>query len=276
MRLHQPVGILLLFWPCAWAIMLAGGDLPLILLFLAGSVVMRAAGCIINDLTDRKLDSQIERTRSRPLASGELSEIQAILLLVLLLCIGLAIALMLPPVVIKLAVAVMPLIILYPWMKRITWWPQLFLGLTFNWGALMGWAAVRGEIELPAVMLYIAGIFWTLGYDTIYAHQDKRDDIKAGIKSTALKLGRYSKLFIALFYIAMIAVLMSIGAWLHPPLHYYLFTGVMGVMLLAQVAYVRLDDAASCFSAFASNAWGGGIYFAACLVASHGGDFQAF
>ncbi|MFN3700520.1 MAG: 4-hydroxybenzoate octaprenyltransferase [Alphaproteobacteria bacterium] len=219
-RLDRPIGWWLLLLPAWWAIALAsvssGGELGggsafgllensarglmLMLLFLIGAIVMRAAGCVINDLWDRDIDRQVARTKIRPLASGELSARQALIFLGGLLLIGAAILFSLNGVSIILGLAALPLIALYPLMKRITYWPQLFLGITFNFGALIGWAAVTGEIGSAAILLYIGGIFWTLGYDTIYAHQDKEDDLLAGVKSTALRFGARSKYWVGTFY----------------------------------------------------------------------------
>lgn len=209
-RLDRPIGIWLLLLPGWWAVILASGGLAamglrewtLMALFAAGSVVMRAAGCVINDLWDRKLDQQVARTQSRPLASGALSPRQALIFLAGLLALGLLILLQMNGLTIMLGVLTLPLIILYPLMKRITWWPQAFLGLTFNFGILMGWSAVTGDITLSPILLYIGGIFWTLGYDTIYALQDQEDDALAGIKSTARLFGKEAHIAIMLFYIA--------------------------------------------------------------------------
>lgn len=268
LRLHQPTGIWLLLFPCWWALALAAGGRPplwLMLLFGLGAVVMRGAGCIVNDMADREFDRQVERTRLRPLASGEISMKQAFMLLLLLLCIAFLIALQMRPLVLWLAASSLILVVLYPFMKRITWWPQAFLGLTFNWGALMGWAAVEGRVGWPAVLLYTGGVFWTLGYDTIYAHQDKRDDIKVGVKSTALRLGEGTKKAVALFY-AVATLLWALAG-----------VGVMGkayllVSLLAaahfawQVITVKLDDPASCMRTFKSNTVLGWLILAGMII----------
>jgi len=208
MRLDRPIGIWLLLIPGLWSLALASNGIShfnittyyYITLFTIGSILMRGAGCIINDLWDRDLDKLVKRTKNRPIANGAISIKSAILFLATLLLTSLAILLQFNWLTIFLGLLVMPLIISYPLMKRITWWPQAFLGLTFNFSALMGWSAITGEITIPAFLLYIGGIFWTLGYDTIYAHQDKEDDAMAGIKSTALKFGNHSKLWVSIFY----------------------------------------------------------------------------
>lgn len=217
-RLDRPVGIWLLLLPCLISITLASGgllkmnghDYYLAFLFTAGAVIMRAAGCTINDLWDRELDKKVERTQGRPLAAGTITVPQAFAFLGILLVLGLMILLQLSFVTILLGLMAIPLVVLYPLMKRITWWPQAFLGITFNFGALMGWAAVTGVVGLPALLLYLAGFFWTLAYDTIYAHQDKDDDIKAGIKSSALRMDEKSKKGVVFFYItALILAILS-------------------------------------------------------------------
>lgn len=218
-RLDRPIGVWLLLLPGLWSIVLASGGVSglgahgwyLMALFCLGAVAMRAAGCVINDLWDRDLDSQVERTRQRPLASGVLSVKQALKFLLFLLFIGLCVLMQMNSMTIVLGFACVPLIILYPLMKRVTWWPQAFLGLTFNFSALMGWSAVSGQVGEPALWLYLGGIFWTLGYDTIYAHQDKEDDALVGIKSTALKFGERSWQWVAGFYGAAFVCLLFSG-----------------------------------------------------------------
>lgn len=204
-RLDRPIGTWLLLLPCWWSIALAapaGGwpNLWLMALFGVGAVVMRGAGCTINDILDRHLDAKVERTKVRPIPSGQVTVRQAIAFLVAQLLVGLLILVQLNPFAIAMGVGSLLLVATYPLMKRITWWPQAFLGLTFNWGALMGWAAVRGDIGWPAVLLYAGGILWTLGYDTVYAHQDREDDAHVGIKSTALLFGNDSRRWVGGFY----------------------------------------------------------------------------
>lgn len=266
MRLHRPTGIWLLLWPCWWSIALASDGLPslkLLGLFLAGAVVMRSAGCIFNDIVDRKFDKDVERTRTRPLASGEMKLPEALILLGLLLLVAFNIAFVMKPVVLKLATASLILVAAYPFMKRITWWPQAFLGLTFNWGALLGWAAVTGGVGLPALMLYLGGIGWTLGYDTIYAHQDKEDDIKIGVKSTALLLSKRSKIWIAGFYAVAVLFWILAGCLHHVGIPYYIGIAGVAIHCVWQVRSVKLDNAQSCLGVFTSNTMLGWIFFAA-------------
>jgi len=261
MRLHQPTGIWLLLWPCWWAILMAGENISLALLFyfLIGSVVMRGAGCIINDLWDRDIDRRVERTRNRPLASGELSVKQGLYLLAMLFLIAFIILLQLNLMVWLLAIASLFFVAVYPVMKRITWWPQAFLGLTFNFGALMGWAAVTGTVTTSALLLYAAGFFWTLGYDTIYAHQDKRDDTKVGVKSTALCLGTRTKTAVLGFYFLSTVCLMTAGWVSSQNTHYFFGVALFGLHLLWQIARVNLDNPADCMQVFKSNSLAGAL-----------------
>lgn len=265
MRLHQPTGIWLLLWPCWWALALASHGEPegrLLALFALGAIVMRGAGCIINDLIDREFDGKVERTRLRPLASGEITPRSAVLLLFLLLCVALFVALHMRPIVLLLAACALPLVAVYPFMKRITWWPQAFLGLTFNWGAWMGFAAVTGTIGLAAFALYAGCFFWTLGYDTIYAHQDVKDDEKIGVKSTARRLGNKSKYWIAGFYTLAIAG-WAIAGWLSSvkPVFY------IGLVVVAgnfswQVISLKPEKPENCGALFRSNTTIGWVVFA--------------
>lgn len=271
MRLHQPVGIWLLLWPCWWSITLASQGKPslaLLALFALGAIVMRSAGCIINDMADREFDKQVERTRNRPLACGALSMRQATMLLALLLMVAACIAFMLGWNVVVWSALSLPLVVTYPFMKRISWWPQLFLGFTFNWGALLGWVAVRGSIELPALLLYAGGIFWTLGYDTIYAHQDKIDDARAGIKSSALRLGNHTKRAVGIFYfIAIIA--WALAGWAAASgMMFYAFLALAQLHLGWQICHVDLDTPASARRIFVSNSKLGGLVFLATLLSS--------
>lgn len=269
LRLHQPTGIWLLLWPCWWALALASHGLPslrLLFLFGVGAVVMRGAGCIVNDMIDRDIDRQVERTKMRPLASGEITMTQASLVLLLLLFIALCIALQMKMIVVLLAFSSLALVVAYPFMKRVTWWPQLFLGLAFNWGALMGWAAVTGDIGSPAIALYIGSIFWTLGYDTIYAHQDTSDDSKIGVKSTALRLGKNSKYWIAGFYGCAVIAWSFAGVLNHNGPAYFASLFYAAFHFFYQVYGVDIDDPASCIRMFRSNTVLGWMVFAGLLV----------
>ena len=270
-RLDRPIGTWLLLFPCWWSLALAvepgaWPELWLMALFAIGAVAMRGAGCTINDMIDRDIDTKVARTATRPLASGALTMAQAWRFLALQLGIGLIVLLQLSWTAIWLGVASLALVATYPFMKRITWWPQAFLGLTFNWGALMGWAAVRDEIGWPAVLLYAAGFFWTLSYDTIYAHQDKSDDALIGVKSTALRLGADTKVWLIGFDIAMLLLLVAALAAAEVGWIADLALLAIGGHLLWQVRAVDLDDPTDCRVKFHSNRWIGWLLLAGIVL----------
>ena len=214
MRLDRPIGTWLLFWPCAWSVALAGvrGRWDLLLWFAFGAFAMRSAGCVYNDIVDRELDRSVERTRLRPLASGRVSVTAAWVLTILLCAIGLVVLLQLTRTAQIVALGSIALVAAYPFMKRITWWPQAWLGLVFSWGALVGWPAVTGRLEVPAMWLYAGTVAWVIGYDTLYAIQDKEDDALVGVKSSALRLGDSAPLGVAIFY-ALAVVLWGAAIW---------------------------------------------------------------
>ena len=262
-RLDRPIGIWLLLFPCWWSIILSTGGmanfslemLKNMALFAAGAFLMRAAGCIINDLWDRKLDAQVERTKTRPLAlaSGEISVFQALLFLTILLFLSLMILIMLPRLTILLGIFSLFLVIIYPKMKKLTWWPQLFLGFVFNWGILMGWATMTGELSWECLLLYIGGIFWTLGYDTIYSHQDKEDDALAGIKSTALLFEEKSKIYISIFYSLSLFFLITAKYAVSGSLLTPLLTTLMVIQIFWQIKAWDINSPKSCLRIFKSN-----------------------
>ena len=271
MRLHNLTGVYLLMWPGLWAITMASAHeptLPLstICIFVLGAFLMRSSGCIINDIIDRKLDAQVKRTKDRPLASGQISVWSAILLLILLLVMAASLVLFLNPTAIMMGYLAMIPVVIYPYMKRITYWPQAFLAITFNWGVLVGWAAVKESLSMPAFVLYAAAFFWTLGYDTIYALQDKEDDIAAGVKSTALKFGAHTKTFLYLFYgtanilLWVAAVMSGLGIWFHVLLIISL------LHLLWQVVTLNVDHPADCLRKFNSNSYYGALVLIGMLL----------
>src|SRR3954469_13094747 len=253
-RLDRPIGTWLLLFPCWWGLALAGSrDLFLYVLFAVGAVVMRGAGCTINDIIDRDLDGRVARTADRPLPSGAVTLTGAFAFLALELLLGLAILLLLRPLAIWVGVLSLVTIATYPLMKRVTWWPQIFLGLAFNWGVLMGWATVRENLTAAPLLLYLAGIFWTLGYDTIYAHQDKEDDAEIGIKSTALRLGAQSRRWIAGFYAVMILLMLAAASlvgtlWIALP-----FLLLAALHAAWQVWKIDFDDPQNCLAMFRAN-----------------------
>ncbi|KAL8530071.1 hypothetical protein ACS0TY_007241 [Phlomoides rotata] len=256
-RLDKPIGTWLLAWPCMWSITMAttSGSLPdikMMMLFGTGALILRGAGCTINDLLDRDIDTKVDRTRLRPIASGLLSPIQGICFLGFQLLLGLGILLQLNNFSIVLGASSLLLVFTYPLMKRLTFWPQAYLGLTFNWGALLGWAAIRGSLD-PAVVipLYASGVFWTLVYDTIYAHQDKEDDLRVGVKSTALRFGDSTKEWIAGFGMTCIGSLALSG--------FNANLAAASAQLAWQISTIDLSSRADCNRKFVSNKWFGAI-----------------
>jgi 4-hydroxybenzoate polyprenyltransferase len=259
-RLDRPIGTWLLLFPGWWAIALAGPGWPdwrLIAIFAIGAVAMRGAGCTLNDIIDRDFDARVARTRTRPLPSGAVSVRQALAFMALQLAIGAAVLACLYRLAIALGFLVLLLIATYPLMKRITYWPQLFLGLNFNWGALMGWAAATGALDRPAFFLYVGGIAWTLGYDTIYAHQDKEDDVLVGVKSSALALGANTRPWLFVFYVAALALWGAAGMGARMAWPFWPALGLAALQLFWQAAMVDIDDPADCLAKFRSNRWTG-------------------
>jgi 4-hydroxybenzoate polyprenyltransferase len=271
-RADRPIGFWLLLWPCWWSVALAARSLEdfpdpvLLLLFAVGAFSMRSAGCIYNDILDRDIDAKVARTQSRPLASGQISISSAIIAICILCSAGLAVLLQFNAFAIALGFGSMGIVLIYPLMKRVTFWPQAFLGLAFSWGALMGWAATFDTLALAPIILYVAAISWTIGYDTIYAHQDKEDDAVIGLKSTALRFGKNTPIWLSLFYgialgaLAFSGWLVGAGAW---------FFGGLTVAaghLIWQVATLDTDDPQNCLVRFRSNHGFGMIVFAAIVL----------
>ena len=272
-RLDRPIGSWLLLLPCWWSAALAAGvshhvsRLPLIIaLFFVGAFAMRGAGCTWNDITDRDLDAKVERTRSRPIPAGQVSVRQALAFLVAQALIGLAVLLQFNSFAIGTGIASLAIVAAYPFMKRITWWPQVVLGLAFSWGALMGFAILLGRIGLPALVLYAGSIAWVIGYDTIYAHQDTEDDALIGVKSTARLFGARTHQALVVFYslaVTLIGVAMRLSG-----------TGLAGWIGLAafavhlgwQIARLDIGDPALCLRIFKSNRDAGLLLFAGLLV----------
>jgi len=270
-RLDRPIGTWLLLFPGWWGVALGAGRWPdwrLIVLFAIGAVAMRGAGCTLNDIADREFDAKVARTRTRPIPSGAITVPQAILFLAVELAVGAAVLLSLPRTAILLGVLVLALVATYPFMKRLTYWPQFFLGLNFNWGALLGWAAARDGLAWPAVLLYLGGICWTLGYDTIYAHQDKEDDALIGVKSAALALGARTRPFLFLFYAGAAALWAAAGAADGLGAPFFAALALTAVQLCWQAARVNIDDPADCLRKFRSNRLTGWLMLAG-IVAAH-------
>jgi 4-hydroxybenzoate polyprenyltransferase len=270
-RLDRPIGTWLLLLPCWWSIALAAqpGAWPsvwLLVLFAIGALVMRGAGCTINDMADRDIDGKVARTALRPLASGALSMRQAWQFLGLQLFVGLIVLLCLSWTAIWLGVLSLSVVVIYPFMKRITWWPQVVLGLAFNWGAWMGWAAMRHEVGAPSLPLYLAGVCWTLVYDTIYAHQDKEDDLQVGVKSTALRFGAETKQWLSGFAVGQVlltAIAFHIAQIGWPA---YLALILVAGHLAWQITAVDLNNPKDCLMKFKSNRNLGLLLFAGIIL----------
>jgi 4-hydroxybenzoate polyprenyltransferase len=269
MRLDRPIGSWLLFWPCVCGLALGAmaderafsdwNDFYYVVLFGIGTVVMRGAGCAFNDIVDRKIDAQVARTRGRPIPSGAISVTVAALFTAMLALIGLVILIQFNRFAVGLGAASLLLVAAYPFMKRITWWPQAWLGLTFNWGALLGFAAQTGRLDLADGFLYAGLLFWTLGYDTIYAHQDKEDDALIGVKSTARLLLQDSGKWILRFYAVCFTLVLAAGFVEHAG---WLFAFIMltaGAHLLWQVRRLKIDDATNCLMLFRANSVTGAL-----------------
>ena len=260
MRLERPIGWWLLLLPCWWSLLLAqiaaGEGLPNLwyaLLFLIGSIIMRGAGCTLNDIVDRNFDGKVLRTLSRPLPSGQVTVLGALIFLALLCLAGLAVLLQFNWVTVFIGAASLTIVVIYPYMKRITYWPQVVLGLAFNWGALLGWTAIHGRLGLAPLALYCGGISWTLAYDTIYAHQDKDDDLLIGVKSTALRFGKQTIFWLIGFFalaLALIdlAIMLAGGSAVS-----HMGVAAAGGHALWQLLRFRTDDAARCLALFRSN-----------------------
>lgn len=273
MRADRPIGTWLLLWPGLWSVALssdfAGYLYPspwYLFLFCVGAFVMRGAGCTFNDIVDRDFDKKVARTRSRPIPSGQVTVNQAIIFMVALCLIGALVLFSFNWFAIIVGIASLITVAVYPFMKRVTYWPQLFLGFAFNWGALLGWAVVLETIQWPAIVLYIAGICWTIGYDTIYAHQDKEDDILIGIKSTAIRFGAATKSWLTGFYGAAIS-LMALSGWLAGcGVMFYAAIGGGALHMIWQIATLDSEDPDRCLLLFRSNRGFGWIIFAGILA----------
>lgn len=274
-RLERPTGWWLLALPGWWGICLGqvsqDGGVPsfkLMLLFLMGAIIMRGAGCTLNDIVDRHIDAQVARTRLRPLPSGQVSVREAVLFLMALLGLGLIILLQLNKSAILLGAASLALVAIYPFMKRVTHWPQLVLGLAFNWGALLGYAAVTGRVEAAAMCLYVGGVCWTLAYDTIYAHQDKEDDALIGVKSTALKFGSATRMWLLLFFLMALVFIDLAGILAGASAIFHFGVVLAGVHGLWQLSQLDTESPENCLRLFRSNRDFGLLIFAGTFLAS--------
>ena len=259
-RLNQPIGFLLLFWPCAWGLTLGyyfNSDtnlyLKYIILFFLGSVLMRSAGCIFNDIIDRDLDKKVQRTKERPIASGKISVPKASICAIVLCLVSLLILLQFNWLTIVLGMSSMTLAFAYPFMKRITYWPQLFLGLTFNWGIIMGWTSITNSISIEPLMLYLSAIFWTLGYDTIYGLQDIRDDEIIGVKSTSIKFKNNVKVFVGTCYSLCVLCILILGLLMEIDKYLLALSTFFILSLIYQIKIFKTDNPKSCLLSFRTN-----------------------
>lgn len=263
-------------WPCWWSVALSvraeddfidlWSDIRLLLLFMAGAFVMRSAGCIYNDIIDRDIDAKVARTKGRPLASGQISLGAAIACTLALCLVGLAILLQFNTFAVALGFGSVGIVLIYPLMKRVTFWPQAVLGLAFSYGALMGWAAYWGDLAVAPIVLYAASIAWTIGYDTIYAHQDKEDDVLAGLKSTALRFGSSTPAWLSLFFGITIGGLAFAGWSVGAGLWFYCGLAAAAAHLAWQVTTLDIDDPDNCLQRFRSNHGFGAIVFLAIVA----------
>ncbi|MEM9355425.1 MAG: 4-hydroxybenzoate octaprenyltransferase [Pseudomonadota bacterium] len=278
-RFDRPIGAWLLLFPCWWGQALghvsAGHAWPNLfyaLLFLVGAFVMRGAGCTWNDIVDRKYDGQVDRTQLRPIPSGQVTVWQALAFGVLLCLIGLAVLVQFNQFTIWLGISSLGLVAIYPFFKRFTYWPQVILGLTFKWGALVGWAAIHGSLAIAPILLYAGCVLWTIGYDTIYAHQDKEDDATLGLKSTALRFGDETPKWLFLFYGGALALWACAGYLAGAGTIFALALGVVALHCLWQVLTLDTNDPDNCLTRFKSNRYVGWLFLAGLLgeMALHG------
>lgn len=271
-RLDRPIGSWLLLMPCWWSVGLAGmhndrfPSLWHIVLFFIGAFAMRGAGCTWNDLVDRDLDGRVERTRSRPIPSGQVTVAQATMFMVAQALVGFLVLIQFNRFTVATGIASLLVVVIYPFMKRITYWPQIFLGLAFSWGALMGWPAAFGRLDWPAIVLYAGSILWVIGYDTIYAHQDRDDDLLIGIKSTALLFGERTSTMLAAFYAGAVVLIAAAGFMAGGGIMFTIGIVAFAAHLAWQVTRLDIDDPAHCLVLFKSNRDAGLILFGAMLL----------
>jgi 4-hydroxybenzoate polyprenyltransferase len=268
-RLDRPIGIFLLLWPTLWALWIASDGLPdlrILFVFVVGVILMRSAGCAINDYSDRRFDAHVQRTRSRPLASGLIGEREALLVFVLLASVAFLLVLQLNLLTIKMSFVGIFLAVVYPLMKRYTHWPQAVLGAAFAWAVPMVFAAIRNEVPAMAWLLFFNTVLWTMAYDTMYAMVDRDDDLRIGVKSTAVLFGNADRAIVALLQLAVLAGMVVIGYTLHYSIYYYLGLAVATGFAVYQQILIRHRDRDKCFRAFLNNNWFGAAVFAGIVV----------
>tara|TARA_B100001123_G_scaffold316753_1_gene354732 strand:- start:1101 stop:1961 length:861 start_codon:yes stop_codon:yes gene_type:complete len=259
-RLNKPIGFMLLFWPCAWGLTLAfyfnnqsNLYFKYLMLFFFGSVLMRTAGSIFNDIVDKDFDKKVKRTKKRPIASGEISVFNALILVILLCLLAFIILLQFNFLTVMLGISSMILAFSYPFMKRITYWPQLFLGLTFNWGIIMGWTSISNDISIEPIILYLSAIFWTLGYDTIYGLQDIHDDEIIGVKSTSIKFKNNVKVFVGICYSLFVLCILILGFLMEIDKYILTLSILFIVSLIYQIKIFKINKPETCLFCFKIN-----------------------
>ena len=273
-RLKKPIGFMLLFWPCLWGLTTVYNfNLGLknyffySFLFLAGSILMRSAGCIVNDIVDENFDKKVERTKDRPIASNKVSKKIAAFYALILCAIAFLVLINFNKFTIYMAIASMPLAFTYPLMKRITYWPQLFLGITFNYGLVLAWISISNEISIIPIIFYIGAIFWTLGYDTIYGFQDIKDDEIIGVKSTSIKFKNNPKRFLLICYLIFIISLFFLGFLMNFKIFYFMFLIIPILqLLLVQIKKLNIENTKDCLNKFKSNNFLGFVIFVNILI----------
>ena len=272
-RLKKPIGYMLLFWPCAWGLTLAYDftkDLNnyffYLMLFFLGAVLMRSAGCIVNDILDKEFDKKVFRTKNRPITSRQISIKVAVLYALILCLLALFVLLNFNQFTVILALGSMPLAFTYPLMKRFTYWPQLFLGITFNYGLILGWSAIKGGVDIIPIIFYLGAIFWTLGYDTIYGYQDIKDDEIIGVKSTSIKFKNNPKKFLSLCYLITLSSIIITGLSMNFNNYYFLFLLIPATHMFFQIKILNIIDDKMCLKIFKSNNILGLIIFVNLLI----------
>ena len=273
-RLKKPIGFMLLFWPCLWGLTLASDfnfNMKIfyyyILLFLSGSILMRSAGCIVNDIVDKNFDKKVERTKNRPIASGRISIFKASIYAIILCIIAFLVLINFNLLTIIMALFSMPLAFIYPFMKRFTYWPQLFLGITFNYGLVLGWVSISNEISLIPIIFYFGAIFWTLGYDTIYGFQDINDDEIIGLRSTSIKFKDDPKKFLFLCYLIFLISLILVGFFMEFKIYYFIFLIFPALhLLILQIQNLNFNSKEMCLKKFKSNNFLGLLIFINILI----------
>ena len=273
-RLKKPIGFMLLFWPCVWGLTIAydfsknlNDYFFYLTLFFLGSVLMRSAGCIVNDISDKEFDKRVIRTKQRPIASGKISIKLGLIYITILCLLALLVLINFNTLTIIIALGSMPLAFSYPLMKRYTYWPQLFLGITFNYGLILGWVCIKNQLDIIPIILYLGAIFWTLGYDTIYGYQDIKDDENIGVKSTSIKFKKNPHKFLVICYLVFIICILVTGILMKFNYLFFMFSIIPALHLINyQIKNLQINNPKSCFNIFKSNNTFGFIIFINILI----------